>query len=43
MHSLKKKKTPPDILEKTIPQMFEVMQTVTTFVCNYVKRGRFSG
>ena len=32
-----------DILEKTIPRMFEVMQTVATFVCNYVKRGRFSG
>ena len=32
-----------DILEKTIPRMFEVMQTVATFVCSYVKRGRFSG
>ena len=30
-----------DILEKTIPRMFEVMQMVATFLCNYVKRGRF--
>ena len=32
-----------DILEKTIPRMFQVMQTVATFLCNYVKRGRFGG
>ena len=30
-----------DILEKTIPRMFEVMQTVAKFACDYVKRGRF--
>ena len=30
-----------DILEKTIPRMFEVMQRVAKFSCNYVKRGRF--
>jgi hypothetical protein len=29
------------ILEKTIPRMFEVMQMVAKFSCNYVKRGRF--
>ena len=32
-----------DILEKTIPRMFNVMQTVATYLCNYVKRGRFGG
>ena len=30
-----------EILEKTIPRMFEVMQTVAKFSCDYVKRGRF--
>ena len=30
-----------DILEKTIPRMFEVMETVSKFACGYVKRGRF--
>ena len=30
-----------EILEKIIPRMFEVMQTVAVFSCNYVKRGRF--
>jgi hypothetical protein len=30
-----------DMLEKTIPRMFEVMQRVATFSCEYVKRGRF--
>ena len=30
-----------DILEKTIPRMFEVMQKVANFSCDYVKRGRF--
>jgi hypothetical protein len=32
-----------EILEKTIPRMFEVMQMVAKFSCNYVKRGRFGG
>ena len=31
-----------DILEKTIPRMFEVMQKVAKYSCDYVKRGRFS-
>ena len=31
-----------DILDKIIPRMFEVMQTIAEFVCKYVKRGRFS-
>jgi len=30
-----------EILEKAIPRMFEVMQTVATFTCDYVRRGRF--
>jgi hypothetical protein len=30
-----------DILEKTIPQMSEVMQRVAKFSCEYIKRGRF--
>jgi len=30
-----------DILEKTIPRMFKVMETVSKFSCGYVKRGRF--
>ena len=30
-----------DILEKTIPRMFKVMQTVAKCSCDYVKRGRF--
>ena len=30
-----------EILEKTIPEMFEVMQKVANFSCDYVKRGRF--
>jgi hypothetical protein len=30
-----------DILEKTIPQMFKVMQRVAEFSCNCVKGGRF--
>ena len=30
-----------EILEEIIPRMFEVMQTVAVFSCNYVKRGRF--
>jgi hypothetical protein len=30
-----------EILEKTIPRMFEVMQTVAEFSCDYVRRGRF--
>ena len=31
------------ILEKTIPHMFEVMQKVAKFSCEYVKRGRLGG
>ena len=30
-----------ELLEKTIPKMFEVMQKVANFSCDYVKRGRF--
>ena len=30
-----------DILERTIPRMFKVMQTVAKCSCDYVKRGRF--
>ena len=30
-----------DILEKTIPRMFKVMETASKFSCAYVKRGRF--
>lgn len=30
-----------EILEKTIPRMFEVMQIVAKISCDYVKRGRF--
>ena len=30
-----------EILEKTIPKMFEVMQKVANFACDYVKCGRF--
>jgi len=30
-----------EILEKTIPRMFEVMQKVARFSCDYVRRGRF--
>ena len=29
------------ILERTIPEMFQVMQKVANFSCEYVKRGRF--
>ena len=31
-----------EILDKIIPKMFEVMQTIAKFLCEYVKRGRFS-
>jgi hypothetical protein len=31
-----------DILEKIMPRMFEVMQKIAKFLCDYVKRGRFS-
>ena len=31
-----------DILEKTIPRMFEVMHRVARFLCDYVKYGRSS-
>ena len=30
-----------EILEKTIPRMFKVMQKVAKCSCDYVKRGRF--
>ena len=30
-----------DVLEKTIPRMFKVMETVSKYSCGYVKRGRF--
>jgi hypothetical protein len=30
-----------DVLEKTIPRMFEVILRVAKFSCEYVKRGRF--
>lgn len=30
-----------EILEQAIPKMFEVMQTVAKFTCDYVRRGRF--
>ena len=30
-----------EILEKTIPRMFKVMQDVAKCSCDYVKRGRF--
>ena len=32
-----------EIFEKTIPRMFEVMQMVAKFSCDYVRRGRFGG
>ena len=31
-----------EVLEKTIPRMFRVMQKVAAFSCDYVKRGRKS-
>ena len=31
-----------DILDKIMPRMFEVMQNIARFLCDYVKRGRFS-
>ena len=31
-----------DILDEIMPRMFEVMQKVAKFLCDYVKRGRFS-
>ena len=30
-----------EILEKTIPRMFEVMQRVAKYSCDYVRRGSF--
>jgi len=30
-----------EVLEKVILQMFEVMQRVAKFACDYVKHGRF--
>ena len=32
-----------EILEKTIPRMFKVMEKVAKCSCNYVRRGRFGG
>ena len=32
-----------EILYKVMPRMFEVMQKIAKFLCDYVKRGRFSG
>jgi hypothetical protein len=31
-----------EILDKIMPRMFGVMQKIAEFLCNYVKRGRFS-
>ena len=31
-----------DILDKIMPRMFEAMQKISIFLCDYVKRGRFS-
>ena len=31
-----------EILDKILPRMFEVMKKIATFLCDYVKRGRFS-
>ena len=31
-----------DILDEIMPRMFEVMQKIARFLCDYVKRGRFS-
>jgi len=31
-----------DILDKIMPPMFKVMQKIAKFLCEYVKRGRFS-
>ena len=31
-----------EILDKIMPRMFEAMQKISIFLCDYVKRGRFS-
>jgi len=31
-----------DILDKIVPRMFEAMQTIAKFLCEYVRHGRFS-
>jgi len=31
-----------DILDKIMPRMFEAMQTIAEFLCEYVRHGRFS-
>ena len=31
-----------EILDKIMPRMFEAMQKIAKFLCDYVKRGRFS-
>jgi hypothetical protein len=32
-----------EMLEKTIPRMFKVMEKIAKCSCDYVKRGRFGG
>jgi hypothetical protein len=32
-----------EILDKTVPQLLEVMQTAVNISCDYIKRGRFGG
>ena len=31
-----------EILDKIMPRMFKAMQKIAQFLCDYVKRGRFS-
>ena len=31
-----------EILDKIMPRMFKAMQNIAQFLCDYVKRGRFS-
>ena len=31
------------LLSEIMPRMFEVMQKIAQFLCEYVRRGRFSG
>ena len=31
-----------EVLDKIMPRMFEVMQKIAKFLCDYVRRGRFS-
>jgi len=39
-HEIVSKET--EILGKIMPRMFKVMQKIANFLCEYVKRGRFS-